>query len=104
VQYEDFDVSLEAISGRSYRVSVLRSPAGEAEEIAEFPFDTIALQLHLAQLENALLKSSGRRRRAPSKEEQSVLTFGKALFEFLMQGEVGRRYAVSYDRCQQAAK
>lgn len=104
MQYEDFEISLEMIEGNSYRVAVLRSPAGEAQETVVFPFDTIALQLHLTQIENALLKSGGGRRRTPSPNEQAVLNFGKALFDFLMHGEVGRRYEVSYDRCQQAGK
>ncbi|MGB4818728.1 MAG: hypothetical protein WBP33_06395, partial [Saprospiraceae bacterium] len=104
MQYEDFDVSIEATSGRAYRVAVLHSPAGQAHETVTFPFDTVALQLHLTQLENALLKSGGSRRRVPGKEEKAVLAFGQALFNFLMHGEVGQRYAVSYDRCQQASK
>lgn len=104
MQYEDFDVSIEALSGRAYRVAVLQSPAGEAQESVEFPFDTLALQLHLTKLENALLKSSSGRRLVLSPEETDVLAFGKALFDFLMHGEVGRRFAVSYDRCQQAGK
>jgi formylglycine-generating enzyme required for sulfatase activity len=104
VQYDDFDVTIDAVEGRSYRISVLQSPAGEAQETIDFPFDTVALQLHLIQLENALLKSSGRRRRVPSKEEVAVLTFGKSLFSFLMSGAIGQRFAVSYDRAQQAGK
>ncbi len=104
MQYEDFDVSIEALSGRAYRVAVLQSPAGEAQESVEFPFDTLALQLHLAKLKIALLESSGGRRLVLSQEEKDVLSFGKALFDFLMHGEIGQRYAVSYDRCQQAGK
>ena len=104
MQYEDFDISIEAAGGRTYQVVVLHSPAGEAREMVDFPFDDLKLKLQLSQLENALLKSSGRSRREPSKTEQPVLAFGQALFEFLMHGEVGRRYAVSYDRCQQAGK
>ncbi|MBX3059954.1 MAG: SUMF1/EgtB/PvdO family nonheme iron enzyme [Anaerolineae bacterium] len=104
VQYEDFDVSIEALPGRDYRVVVHQSPAGKAQENVPFPFDTVALELHLAKLENALLKSSGQRRRVPSQEEQAVLAFGKSLFEFLMHGEIGRRYEVSYDRCQREEK
>ena len=104
MQYEDFDISIEAVAGRTYQVVVLHSPAGEAREMVDFPFDDLKLKLQLSQLENALLKSSGRSRREPSKTEQPVLAFGQALFEFLMHGEVGRRYAVSYDRCQQAGK
>lgn len=103
MQYEDFDVSIEALSGRAYRVAV-QSPAGEAQESVEFPFDTLALQLHLAKLKIALLESSGGRRLVLSQEEKYVLSFGKALFNFLMHGEIGRRYAVSYDRCQQEGK
>ncbi|MBE2202071.1 MAG: SUMF1/EgtB/PvdO family nonheme iron enzyme [Anaerolinea sp.] len=104
MQYEDFDVSIEALSGRAYRVAVLQSPAGEAQESVEFPFDTLALQLHLAKLKIALLESSSGRRLVLSQEEKEVLSFGKALFDFLMHGEIGRRYDVSYDRCQQAGK
>lgn len=106
MQYEDFDVSIEAAAGggRSYRVAVLHSPAGEAQETVDFPFDTLALKLHLAQLENALLKSSGGRRRPLTDSEREVMAFGQALFDFLMHGEIGRRYAVSYDRCHQAGK
>ncbi len=104
MQYEDFDISIEPLAGRTYRVAVLQSPAGEAQESVEFPFDTLALQLHLTKLENALLKSSSGRRLTLSSEEKDVLSFGKALFGFLMHGEVGRRYAVSYDRCHQAGR
>lgn len=104
MQYEDFDLRIEAVEGRTYRVTVLRSLAGDAQETVDFPFDTVALKLHLAQLENALLKSSGNRRRTPTKNEQAVMAFGKALYDFLMHGEIGRRYAVSQDRCQQAGK
>ncbi|MCA9973480.1 MAG: SUMF1/EgtB/PvdO family nonheme iron enzyme, partial [Anaerolineales bacterium] len=104
MQYEDFDVSIEALAGRDYRVAVLQSPAGEAQESVTFPFDSIALELHLTKLENALLKSGGGRRLLLSPQEADVQAFGRALFDFLMHGEVGRRYAVSYDRCQQAGR
>jgi formylglycine-generating enzyme required for sulfatase activity len=101
MQYEDFDIAIQADTGRTYRIQLLRSPAGEAQETVTFPFDDLALQLRLTQLENALLKSSSQRRRIPTAQEQAILEFGKALFDFLMHGEIGRRYAVSYDRCQQ---
>jgi formylglycine-generating enzyme required for sulfatase activity len=104
VEYEDFDVSLDTLDGRTYQVSLLRSPAGEAKETIDFPFDTVALQLHLTRLENALLKSGRKRRRVPGETELPVLALGQALFDFLMNGEIGQRFAVSYDRCQQAGK
>ncbi|MBK7179574.1 MAG: hypothetical protein IPH82_20755 [Chloroflexi bacterium] len=93
MQYEDFVVSIEAISSRAYRVAVLHSRTGEAQETVTFPFVTVALQLHLTRLENVLLKSGGSHRRMPGKEEKAALAFGQALFNFLMHGEVGQRYA-----------
>ena len=71
VQYQDFDVSIELIAGRSYPIAVLHSPAGEAAEVADFPFDAVAVKLHLTQLENALLKSGNRRRHVPTESEQA---------------------------------
>lgn len=71
MQYQDFDVSIELIAGRSYRIAVLHSPAGEAAEVADFPFDAVAVKLHLTQLENALLKSGNRRRHVPTESEQA---------------------------------
>ena len=47
MQYEDFDVSIEATSGRAYRVAVLHSPAGQAHETVTFPFDKVAIGLLL---------------------------------------------------------
>lgn len=101
MEYQNFDLLIEAETGRSYRLRLISSPAGEAEESVLFPFDTLALQHHLTKLELALVKSGGRRRRVPTKNEQAVLTFGQALYDFLMTGEIGRRYAVSQDRCHQ---
>lgn len=103
MHYADFDVSLEAVENRTYRIAVLHSPAGEAQEIVAFPLDTVALRLGLTQLENALLKSSGQRR-APTKEEQAVQDFGRTLFGFLMHGEIGHRYDVSHTLCRQAGQ
>jgi hypothetical protein len=45
VQYEDFDVSIEALTGRVYCVAVLQSPAGEAQESVEFPLSFIPIQV-----------------------------------------------------------
>lgn len=102
--YENFDLSLTPTDqGGAYRLAVLHSPAGEAQETADFPFDAVALKYHLTKLENALLKSSGLGR-AVSPEEQVVQEFGQALFDFLMPGEIGRRYDVSQTLCRQAGK
>lgn len=101
MQYRDFDLSLTATADGSYRITALSSPAGEAQETVPFPFDALALQLQLARLENALLKSSRRSRRIPSAEERQVQAFGQALFNFLLHGEVGRRYEASNALCRQ---
>ncbi len=102
MQYQDFDLSLSAAPEGGYRITVLQSPAGEAQETVPFPFDTQALELQLARLENALLKSSRSSRRIPTPEEQAVQTFGQALFDFLLHGEIGRRYEASSALCRQA--
>lgn len=100
MQYDDFDLRIEPLGGREYRVSLLKSPAGEAEATMTFPYGELALKNRLLALENALLKASGRRRRTPSQEEREVLDFGQALFDALLTGEVRSRYDVSWDRAR----
>jgi hypothetical protein len=104
MQYYDFDIAIGQISGRTYRVSVLRSPVGEAQELVDFPFDGTTLQHHLLKIENALLKSASRFRVVLSPEEKVVLDFGAALFDFIMHGLVGRIYYLSRDYCQREGK
>lgn len=93
--YFDFELEIASGSGRRYPIAVIRSAAGEAREVMNFPFDDIALENQLLLLQNALLRSGGRRRRIPSPEELAVQRFGQALFEALFMGEVRSLYAVS---------
>src|SRR3982751_2081443 len=84
----DFELEIREGGPREYPVAV-RSPAGEAHERMRFPFDEGELENRLRSLENALLRSGGRRRRMPpSQEERTVQEFGRALFEALLVGEV----------------
>lgn len=96
--YLDFDLEIGPGQGREYSVTVLRSPAGEAREIMHFPFDELQLESRLKDLQIALLRSGGKRRRVLLPEEQAVQAFGGALFNALFTGEVRSRYDVSQER------
>lgn len=104
MEYEDFDLLIEPIAGLDYRVKVLRSPGGEAEATMRFPYDQLALENRLLTLENALLRSGGKRRRVPTQQEQVILDFGKSLFEALLSGDIRTRYDISWERVRQQGK
>jgi hypothetical protein len=91
----DFELEIRAIEGSEYEVEVVRSPAGVATASMRFPFDELALKVRLQALEIALLRSGGNRRRMSSPEEQTVLEFGRDLFEALISGEVRSRFDMS---------
>ena len=95
MEYLDFEIEIGIGRGRMYPVTVVRSAAGEARETMHFPFDELALENQLLALQNALLRSSVRRRQVLGPEEQTVQDFGRKLFTALFTGEVGKRYAVS---------
>ena len=61
-----------------------------------FPFDEWELRDKLRDVEVALLRSGGTRRRIGTPEEQTIQGFGRALFEALLVGEVGTHYRVSW--------
>lgn len=100
----DFELEIRSEGGRDYQVAVLRSPAGEARATMRFPFDELALQIRLQALEIALLRSGGSRRRLASPEEQSVLEFGRDLFDALVSGEVRSRFDVSRNEALRQGK
>ncbi|HYU74882.1 MAG TPA: hypothetical protein VEL31_19620 [Ktedonobacteraceae bacterium] len=89
--YLDFDIEIGLGSGREYPVAVVRSAAGEAYEVMYFPFDELALENRLKDLQIALLRSGGKRRQIHSPEEQTIQNFGHALFDALFTGEVHNR-------------
>ena len=94
-RYLDFDLEIGPGEGRTYPVSVLHSPAGEARTVMQFPFDELALENYLLKLQTALLRSGGRRRSILDPHQQAVQDFGRALFEALFNGEVRSRYDLS---------
>jgi formylglycine-generating enzyme required for sulfatase activity len=98
MDYLDFAIEVHAHTDSHYSVAV-RSPAGEARTTAPFPFTDAALESHLLKLENAILRSAGRRRKAPTSEEEAVQSFGRDLFGFLLRDELLSRFRA----CQQLA-
>jgi len=95
MSYLDFELEIAAGSGRKYPVTVVRSVGGEVHETMLFPFDELALENQLLTLQNALLRSGGRRRQISLSEEQAVQNFGRALFDALFIREVRSQYAIS---------
>jgi hypothetical protein len=104
LSYLDFELEIDLGRGREYPVAVVRSPAGEARDTMRFPFDELALESRLKDLQIALLRSGGVRRQVLSPEEQTVQDFGKDLFNALFAGEVRHRYDVSLERAWQEGK
>ncbi len=103
-EYFDFELEISSGIGREYPVAVIRSPAGEAHETMLFPFDELALENRLQVLQNALLRSGGKRRQMLSPEEQKVKDFGQSLFNALLKGELRSRYDVSLREAEQQGK
>lgn len=94
--YLDFDLEIErSLGDDGYKVSVLRSPEGEAEEEMIFPFSQVELESRLKDIKIALLRSANEHRLALSPEEIAVKDFGKALFNAVMTGHIGALYSSS---------
>lgn len=91
MDYLDFDLEIGAGTGRSYPVAVIRSPAGEAHSVMNFPFEEEALKGYLEHVQNALVGSGAVRRQAA----QAVEEFGKKLFEALFIWDIRSCYDVS---------
>lgn len=104
LDYLDFELAIGSGSGREYPIAVVRSAAGEAHETMHFPFDELTLENQLLSLQNALLRSGGKRRQILSPGEQKVQNFGRVLFEALFTGEVRSHYAVSRREAAQQGK
>lgn len=95
MNYLDFELEIGLGAGREYPVAVVHSPAGKARATMRFPFDELALENRLKDLQIALLRSGGKHRKTPLSEEQAVQDFGRALFDALVSSEVRSRYDMS---------
>jgi len=99
LEYLDFELKIEKREQR-YAVSVIRSPAGEAEGEFALPFSDL-------ELENLLLKVGRTRRgvrRIGSPEWQAAQAFGGKLFEAVCKGDVRGCFRSSLDRASQEGK
>ena len=94
-QYIDFDLEIDKGREPGIYVVTVRSPEGRIEEETRLPFDEWELQDKLKDVELALLRSRGLRRRIGTSEEQVIQGFGQALFNALFVGDVGANYEVS---------
>jgi len=93
LEYLDFEIRLEKRE-QGYAVSVIRSPAGEAEGEFVLPFSDL-------ELENLLLKVGRTRRgvrRIGSPEWQAATAFGGKLFEAVFKGDVRGCFRSSQDK------
>jgi formylglycine-generating enzyme required for sulfatase activity len=103
LEYDNFEIEVGSGAGLEYEVAV-RSRAGEAREMMRFPYDKLALDSRLKDLQIALLRSGGQRRRVASQEEQAVQDFGLDLFNALIANEVRARYDISQNLAGQDDK
>ncbi|MEZ4710595.1 MAG: CHAT domain-containing protein [Caldilineaceae bacterium] len=104
MEYDDFELEIDARDGREYSVAIINSPAGEARSKMIFPFDELALENQILHLQNALLRSGGKYRKSPLPDEQVVQEFGQALFDAVMVSEIRSLYDMSQLQADQKGK
>ncbi len=88
IDYLDFDLEIGPGDGRTYPLAVIQSPAGNVRGHFDFALGQLELANRLLALQNALLRSGGQRRKAPSHDEVTVRNFGHELFSALFQDDV----------------
>lgn len=95
MEYLDFELQIEATATPGqYAVSIVASPAGETPrpQYIPFPFEAGEVEKLHEQLENALLRSRVRTRKALTPEEKAVRVFGGKLFDSIFSGEARNLY------------
>jgi outer membrane protein assembly factor BamD (BamD/ComL family) len=97
MNYLDFSLEIGPGEGGAYIVRVIESPVGRAEGAMRLPFDEVALDKHLTELQIAILSSSGQRRADTTREEKAVREFGRILFDSTFSGGVREHYAKSLE-------
>lgn len=102
--YLDFELEINYGVGKDYPVAIIRSPAGEAFATMHFPFDDLALENSLKDIQIALLRSGGKNRQILSPEEQTVKDFGQKLFDTLLNNDLRSCYDVSLREAAQQGK
>jgi hypothetical protein len=95
MEYIDFDLLIER-HGRKYRARVLRSPAGEAQNEFNLPFNDRDIELFLLKVG----RPRGRGRRIDSSEMSAIKNFGGRLFQAVFDGEVSNCLSGSLEEAQ----
>lgn len=94
MEYLDFDVEIGIGDGLQYPLSV-RSPAGEARGTMNFPYDRDRLELHMKDLEIALLRSASITRLHLPSQLHMVQQMGMDFYNSLFTGDIRTLYDVS---------
>ena len=102
-EFLTFQLEIGPGSEGEYPLRVHRSPAGEGRGRFRLPFNDLALESYLEEMQIALARS-GRRRTRPTEQELSVQDFGARLFEALFSGEVLRLYDASRRQAAEQGK
>ena len=89
--YLDFELNISDFDRDTYTV-VVRSDAGEVRERAKFPYTESELENQLLKLENAILRSTESHRTSQLQRTDTVESFGRMLFNFVLPGEARSLY------------
>lgn len=100
MEYLDFEVAIDVGNGGAFRVAVLRSPAGQTQEVSQVPFDKAQLQARLAALSDTLVRARGARDVVPAATDShaaqtAARELGGILFETLFVGDVRNLFVQS---------
>ncbi len=89
--YLDFLIEVSGGSEQNYTI-VVRSDAGEARQTTTFPLTPAALENYALKLENVSFPLRNGLHKVLDSNEQTVQTFGRMLFDFLLPGETRTLY------------
>jgi len=98
--HHDLDVDVISTNPGEYRVRLRSAAAGEAAHAVRWPWSDLELENRLKDLQIALLRAGGRRRKALTPEEETVQRFGRELFDLLFAGETLVHYRRSADHAR----
>ncbi len=95
MQYDNFDCLIDPIdpAGKTYKIRVLESPAGQAESKVQLPFEDRDLESLILKVSLSHVKRRSRR----SAEIGETQTFGENLFKAFFRDEVANCLERSFD-------
>lgn len=93
--YLDFEVRIAEKSHRSYQVTVINSPTGEAQGEFNLPFNDVELERFVFTIQRTVLRSQATTRRIEPPELQAIRSFGAKLFDAVFEKDIRSRYFAS---------